>query len=154
MTIRTWRLLVAGFVCGIAGCVSVAPEPPRALSADREGVVTGTVTYRERIALPPDAIVEVWMIDVSPGMLVLALIAETAVPTQGRQAPIRFELRYDRSRVLPDHSYAVKAAIRSQGRMLFASDDGQPVVFRGSPHEVVLWLKRVTEAPAGDASRL
>ena len=85
MMIRTWCLLVAGVVYLLAGCASV-PDVPGALPVGREGVLTGTVNYRERIVLPPDALVEVWMIDVSPGMLVLPLIAETAIATQNTAA--------------------------------------------------------------------
>ena len=59
MTTRsTWILVAAALV---AGCASVAPNAP---AAGSEGVLSGTVSYRERIALPPDAIVEVWVVDV------------------------------------------------------------------------------------------
>ncbi|HTE13617.1 MAG TPA: META domain-containing protein, partial [Burkholderiales bacterium] len=61
---------------------------------------------------------------------------------------------YDRGKVLPDRSYMVKAAIRSQGRMLFATDEGQRVITKGNPHEAALWLRSATQTPAGDASRL
>ena len=66
-----------------------------------EGVVTGSVAYRERMALPPDAVVHVSLTDVSRMDAVAPIIAETTVVVAGRQVPIPFVLHYDRSRDVP-----------------------------------------------------
>ena len=79
------------------------------------------------------------------------IVAAASIPTQGRQVPIRFELRYDLDKVFPDRSYALKAVILSQGQTLFEAGDGQPVITKGHPAEVALWLRRVTQAPAAPA---
>lgn len=143
-TMRIWFLVAA--VLAVAAPASIVPA---SAGGDRD-VLTGTVAYRERVALPPDAIVEVWMIDASPGMLTQAILAQTTIATQGRQVPIRFELRYERDRVLPDHHYVVKAVIKSQEQMLFASVDGQPVITQGHPNDVALSLRQVgAEQAAG-----
>jgi putative lipoprotein len=94
------------------------------------------------MALPPDAVVDVWIADVSPMIVAQALLAETSVSTGGRQVPIPFELRYDSSRVVADHDYALKAAIRSAGEILFATDTGALVITKGNPTEVQLWAAR------------
>ena len=143
-------LLAAGLIGVLGGCVNVASIEP---SVAGEGVLTGTVGYRERVALPPDATVEVWMLDVTPSIQTLPIIAETTIPTQGRQVPIPFELRYDPGRVFPGRSYAVKAVILAGGRMLFTLDEGQRVITQGHPHNVALWLKSVgAEATGGSES--
>ena len=47
-------------------------------------MVTGTVDYRERMALPPDAVVEVRLSDVSRQDVAAPVIAETTVLPEGR----------------------------------------------------------------------
>ena len=76
--------------------------PGCALAPAADGVLRGSVTYRERIALPPDATVEVWIVDASPGMMIQAILAQTTVAAEGRQVPIRFELPYPRERVVAE----------------------------------------------------
>ena len=51
-------------------------------------MVTGTITYRERIALPENAIVNVQLQDVSLQDVAATVIAETTITTPG-QVPIR-----------------------------------------------------------------
>ncbi len=124
----------------LAGCAAYGTHIGG--TADAQGVVRGTVAYRERVALPPDAVVEVWMTDVSPLILIQALVAETTVLPEGRQVPLPFELRYDPSRIAPDHDYGVKAVIRSGGRILFQTETAYPVITKGNPTQVELWLVR------------
>lgn len=111
------------------------------------GVVTGSVAYRERMALPPDAVVHVSLTDVSRMDAVAPIIAETTVVVAGRQVPIPFVLHYDRSRIEPNHSYAVRAVIRSGERMLFSTDATHRVITQGNPTQVDV---RVVRAAAGD----
>lgn len=150
MTARSWFPIVA--LLGLVGCAAGGPHV--AHTAHKEGVVRGTVAYRERIALPADAVVEVWMTDVSPLIVVQVVIAETTVLPKGRQVPIPFELRYDPSRIEPDHDYAVKAVIRSAGRIMFATETAYPVITKGNPTQVDIWLVRAPEGSGGDAGGL
>ena len=139
MITRSRPLGLALFGFFILGC---AASPAQTPNRGEQGVLRGSVTYRERVALPPDAVVEVWLIDVSPLILPLALIAETTVPSQGRQVPIPFELRYDQKKIQPDHIYGVKAAIRSAGEILFETTTAHHVITQGNPSQVELWLHR------------
>lgn len=132
-----------------AGC---AHNPPPS-SADG-GVVRGTVAYRERMALPPDAVVEVWIVDVSPLIMAAAIIAETTVQPEGRQVPLPFELRHDPGRIEPDHTYAVKAAIRSAGRIMFATEATYHVITKGNPTRVNLMLVHVSGVAESASSGL
>lgn len=121
----------------LAACSSTGGNPPVAAPS---GVVKGTVTYRERIALPPDAVVDLWIVDASPGIVIAAIFGEVSVPTEGRQVPIPFELRYDPTRVVPDHDYQIKAVIRAGGRTLFETQEKHPVITKGAPSELELMM--------------
>ena len=125
---------------------SCAPQNTNAVQTpelrESAGVVHGTVAYKERVALPADAVVDVWITDVSPLIVVMSVIAETTVPSNGRQVPLPFELRYDPTRIVADHIYSVKAAIRSAGEILFASETDTLVITKENPTQVNLWLVR------------
>ena len=90
----------------LTGC-SVATVVPEAGSGPSANLVTGTVTYRERIALPPTAVVTVRLVDVSladaPSVLVavqvriedggkLLFISDTMNPVITRSAPTRVDI--------------------------------------------------------------
>ena len=103
--------------------------------------VSGTATYRERIALPPGAIFEATLEDVWRADAPSETIALTRVASPG-SPPIAFTLAYDRGRILDDHRYVVRARILLDTRLLFATDTAVPVITRGSPTDVSLMLVR------------
>jgi len=72
------RLLAGILATTAAGC---APAPS-------SGVVSGTVTYRERIALPPDSRVHVLLQEVDPPAGSSPIVADTAFVSPG-QVPSR-----------------------------------------------------------------
>ena len=111
--------------------------------AGNDGVIRGTVTYRERMALPPDAEVDVWLRDVTPGIQIMAVVAETTIASGGRQVPLAFELRYDPSRIVADHAYALRATIRGGGQSLFSTNTDTPVITQGHPATAEVRLSRV-----------
>ena len=89
--------------------------------------VSGTVTYRQRIALPPDARLEVRIEDVSLADAPAALIAEQTVAPAG-QVPIAFALTVDPERRIQGHSYAIRASIYGGDRLLFTTDTRTPAL--------------------------
>jgi putative lipoprotein len=121
--------------------------PPATAAAN---VIKGTVAYRERMALPADAEVEVWILDAFPGIVTAVVTADTTIKTGGKQVPIPFEIRYEPSRIVADHPYVIKAAIRSGVQEMFSTPDGTPVITLGSPSTVNLMLQRMA-ADSGDA---
>lgn len=108
-----------------------------------DSVVSGTLAYRERMALPTDAVVEVSLSDVSKMDVTAPVIAKTTVSSNGQQVPLLFALRYDPGRIEPNHTYAVRAVIRSAGRVLFTTDSAYHVITQGNPTHVDLMLVRV-----------
>ena len=101
------------------------------------GVLRGTVTYRERIALPPNARLEVRLVDAGRQDTRNREIATVSVPTRGRQVPIPFELRYPADRPNQPATYVVRARIFSGQRMLFINDQRTPLPPRGRVDIVV-----------------
>ena len=65
-----------------------------------QGAIKGTATYRERIALPPDAVLEATLEDVSKADAPAEVIGRARVENPGNP-PIRFEIPYDTSRIDP-----------------------------------------------------
>jgi putative lipoprotein len=119
---------------------------PMAASA---GTVTGTAAYRERIALPPDAVLEVSLEDVSRADAPADLIGRATVDPAG-QVPIPFSISYDPARIDPSHRYSVRARITRQGELLFTSTTFHPVLTHGAPSEVAVALQKVGQPPVPD----
>jgi len=126
----------------LTGC-SVATVVPEAGSGPSANLVTGTVTYRERIALPPTAVVTVRLVDVSLADAPSVLVAEQVIRTEGQQVPCEFALDYDASRILPSHTYAVQVRIEDGGKLLFISDTMNPVITRSAPTRVDIVVRRI-----------
>lgn len=124
--LRHLALALAATIGVASGCTSTAGQVtpmPDPTPAPGTAVVRGSVSYRDRSALPPDAAMEVWITDVTPGlMLTMAVVAQQRFPTSGRQVPLAFELSYDPARVDPTHRYAIKAAISSGGQMRYSGE--------------------------------
>lgn len=83
--------------------------------------VSGTATYRERIALPPDASFEATLEDVSQADAA-AIVLGTARLEPAGQPPFRFTIEYDPSKLEPGRNYAVRAKVTQAGQLWFTSD--------------------------------
>src|SRR6516165_2681567 len=70
-----------------------------------QGTVTGTVAYRERMALPPDAAIDVRLEDVSLQDAPPRLVGESIFAAAGQQVPIAFQLSYNPADINPAHTY-------------------------------------------------
>ena len=102
--------------------------------------VTGTVTYRERIALTPEAELIVQIRDTSLLDVASELIAEQVISDPG-QGPIKFELEYDPDVIDPGNTYSVSARIVESGdRLAFINDTAHDVITRGNPKRVDMVL--------------
>ncbi|UYZ63486.1 YbaY family lipoprotein [Hymenobacter weizhouensis] len=106
--------------------------------------VTGTVTYRERVALPPTAVVRVQLQDASLQDVAAVILDSVTIRPQGRQVPLAFTLRYDPARIQEGGIYVVQARILdASGRLLFLNDEAYPVLTNGKPKRVDMVLRRV-----------
>ncbi len=128
-----------GFVAWLAGCSTASVVPRTGGSASAQ--VTGTVTYRERIALPPVAAVRVELVDVSRADAAAVVLGEQLIETGGRQVPFSFAIAFDPLGIDERMSYAVQARIEASGRLLFISDQRYAVITRGAPKHVDMILR-------------
>jgi len=119
-----------------------------------QAALSGTALYRERMLLPPGAVFEATLIDVSRADAPAKVIAITQI-LGPRGSPIKFKLRYDPARIQSEMMYSVRGRISVGGQLLFVTDTAHPVLTRGNPDTVQLLLKRVRSqpaAPTGQAS--
>jgi putative lipoprotein len=108
------------------------------------GVVSGTVSYRERVALPGDAVVEIQLAEMPAGDARerASLIAEQKISLQGKQVPVPFELKFDPAKINPARVYGLHARIRAGGEIRFYSDPGPLVLTQGNPTHVEFLLRK------------
>lgn len=110
------------------------------------GTLTGNVIYMERVAMAPDAVITVDLLNASGGTM--AVIATRDINAEGRQVPIPFELPYDPASIDPAGTYLVSARISEGGQTTFASQTGVPVLTNGAPTSNVEVLVAQSSATA------
>jgi len=103
----------------------------------------GTATYRERIAMPADAVFEATLEGVSRADAPADVIGRARIEKPGN-VPIRFEIQYDSSRIVESHRYVVRARILVDGKLFFTTDQSYPVLTQGRGKDVSLLLKRAS----------
>ncbi|MFC5392986.1 YbaY family lipoprotein [Bosea vestrisii] len=118
-----------------AGALALAALPLPALAAPR--TLSGTVTYRERIALPPGAMVEVSLLDVSLADAPSRTIARTRIAAR-RQVPIPFRLHFNDAVIQPGHRYALRAEIRVRGQLWFTTTEHHAALVPDASSEIVV----------------
>ena len=136
MNYRIW----IGAVMAIAlttGCENRDGQPEKEM-----GTVSGTLSYRERMALSPEAVAKVSLQDVSLADAPATVIDELEITNPG-QVPIPFELSYDTEAIDERMSYHVQAQIFDRGELLFTSDTHNPVLTRGASDTAEIQLVRV-----------
>ena len=106
----------------MSGCAAVG-TPDALGQTEGQGVVTGQVAYRERIALPPDAVLRVELQDVSLADTAARTIALEERRVGARQVPLPFELSFGARSLTARGRYAVRATIRdAAGALLWTTD--------------------------------
>lgn len=127
-------------------------EPPRwffaavamlaagTLGAQTPAVVECTASFRERIALPPGAILEATLEDASGPEPAAEVVGTARIENPG-DPPLRFEIPYDPARIDESRRYAVRARITLNGRLMFVSQS-HPVLTHGHGRDVRILLRR------------
>lgn len=131
-------ILAAASLPMLAACTTTPSTPPQPLR------VSGTIAYRERIALDPSAEIVVQLLDVSRMDAPAAVLAEQRIRAEGRLVPIAFELSVDPARIDPRMRYNVSARILDKdGQLLFVTDRAYPVLTYREGNTASLMLTRV-----------
>ena len=111
----------------LAACATLMPS-------EQPVSVTGAITYRERMALPPTAQVEIRLDDVSLMDAPSKTIAQQSFTADGRQVPFAFSLTVDQRKLDARGRYAVAARITdASGKLMFITDTHNGVTFDGRP---------------------
>jgi putative lipoprotein len=97
--------------------------------------VTGSVVYVERVALTPEAVVQVEVMEVAPEGGKETVLGEWTQKNPG-QVPIRFSVEVASERVRPEGHYVVRARITDAGRTL-AAPEPVSVLTQGHPSQDV-----------------
>ena len=121
---------------GAASAVAFAFRGSAALAATVE--LSGSVTYRQRIALPDTARLEVELVEFSASDA-KETIASAAVEPTG-QVPVGFTLPFDAARIDGERRYAIEARISVDDTIMFATRTPHAVdpLAPDGPVEIVL----------------
>jgi putative lipoprotein len=76
------------------------------------------LAYRERIALPPDAVATVRLLDISIADRPATPVAEQTTATAGRQVPLPFELTVEAHGMTPGRRYGLRGTIANRDGLL------------------------------------
>lgn len=126
---------------GIAPLVLGGLFIPGAMAAE-EATISGDVSYRERIALPPNAILTVRLTDMSLADAPQSVVAEQTVEPAG-QVPVKFEISFDPAVIQPNVNYALQARITVGDRLWFTNDERHAVdPLKPEPVQLVLKMVR------------
>jgi len=114
--------------------------------------ISGSATYRERMALPADAVFEATLEDVSRADAPATVVASTRVNSPA--VPIAFAIAVDPVRIDASRRYVVRGRITLNGQLMFISDTAYPVFGAASVRRVDSMLLRRAGGPMGDAHRM
>ncbi len=118
----------------LAGCQTAPTQEPGQMEpptkAEQEEIlsITGSLAYRERIALPPDAVINVRLEDISLADAPSKVISEQEFTSDGDQVPLDFALSYSNLDIKDNHRYSVRATIHVNGKLRFTTDTVYPVI--------------------------
>ena len=104
--------------------------------------IEGSVFYRERIMLPPNAEITVTLEDVSRMDVAADVIATTTFPAVGGP-PWGFTLEYDSASIDSRHRYAVRAWVEMNGQLMFTNTMQIPAFSRSTSARIT------SSSPAG-----
>ncbi|NOD78758.1 MULTISPECIES: YbaY family lipoprotein [unclassified Ruegeria] len=110
--------------------------------------VKTTVTYRERIALPPHAVLEVELLDTSRADTPSVRLSSQRFKLAG--VPRTVEIAFDTDLIDERHNYTVAARIISDDHVMFRSTTATPVLTRGEPDSAELVLEMMPRRAAGN----
>ena len=110
-------------------------------------LISGSAAYRQRIAMPPDAVLTVSVQDVSRVDAPAPVLAETRETFGARQVPIPFSLKVPSTLIDPQLSYAIYATITVGDQLKFTTTRRYAVLTQGASNNADLLLEAAQSAP-------
>lgn len=143
INIRTLFLNSVASLLFVSGC---ATEP---VGNSGFTSVSGSAAYRQRIAMSPNAVLNVRIEDVSRADAKSQIIAESKEAFGNRQVPIGFSLQIPNNAIDPSRNYNLRATITDNGQLRFMTNRSYPVLTHGNPAKVDVILDAVTVSKSG-----
>jgi len=137
-----------GILAIVAGACAQPTQPSLPVPtspATPSASVTGTVIYLEKMALPPNAVVNIKLFSLSPEDAPQTTIGEQQITTAGKQFPIPFEIKYDPVSVDRKLRYGLRATITVERQPIFTTVSRYVVITLGNPRSAELALRNVAE---------
>jgi uncharacterized lipoprotein YbaY len=151
-TLATWAA-TAAFVGITSGC-GMVPKSLGGGDGDPTRVtVVGTATYRERITLPPNAMFEATLEDVSRADAPSTVLATSRIYPADELPPYRYSLSAARSDVPATARVVVRARITVEGRLWFTTTQAYPVEVGRIGRQTIDVLLRAPETRPSPAPR-
>ena len=144
----------------VAGCAQThqqsqnqtpAPEAAAAQQAVSGPNVSGNVLIRQKVALPPDAVLAVTLSDASLADAPSKVLSQKVTRTEGKQVPFSFVLPYNPADIQPNARILLSAAVTLNGKLLFITDTIQEVINHGGTKaDLIMVPVQQTPVPVQD----
>lgn len=132
------RRAIFALPLALALATACAPVPDAVVDTTQVHV---SVSYHERIMLPPGHLVSVRVEDVSLADAPAVVVGEASLRTGDRGPPYELTVDVPTDRIDPRREYAVRAEIRDPGGALrFTTDTRHAVLTRGAPNQADIML--------------
>lgn len=116
--------------------------------------VSGTIWIRQKVALPPDAVLTVTLSDASLADAPSKVLSQRVVRTEGKQAPFSFVLPYNPADVQPNARILLSAAVTINGKLVFITDTVQEAINNGGTKvDLNLTPVQQTEVPVAPSAQ-
>ena len=135
------------FVSILAAALAISVSGVNAMET-----ITGSATYRERIAMPPGVTFEVQLEDVSLMDAPARIISKLTVNDAGNP-PYDIAIPYNPDANQNERRYTVRASLRMGERLLFTTDTHTPVFTDGAGTEVSITMVQV-QSPVEPSRRM
>lgn len=135
---KEWKIIVGAalLLAMLSDCASSLSVPADVGQEKAGAMLTGRVTCRIRTVLPPEAYVQVELVDITRQNAPARTIAMQEIPLEGRQIPVPFRIAYGPAAIDPSHTYAVQVRIATGQRILFVNNAIYRVLTNGVRHNI------------------
>lgn len=141
---KLWQFLSGTIVATVLiGCSDTSPNQA-AESIPNVNVVSGTITYRDKSALPDDALVTVVLADASESNQPAKILSQMIFPAGQNQVPFQFSLPYTQSQIINSKRIIVTGRIELNNQLLYSNSKVDEVL-TNNKKEASIVLERVTD---------
>ena len=104
--------------------------------------VRGRINYGDGMALPPQAVIDIELTDISRSGAPAQVLARMRLSAE-EEGPIPFEISVPSARIDQQCTYVLSARISYGGKLLYTNTSAHRVLTQGAPIKVDLRVERV-----------